>query len=143
DNGAVEIVRVFLERGALSARARKPPLFVAAEKGNREIVELLIEHGADPHQVEDGYDQDTALRKAAGAGHREIVALLLGLGVREPGLREGYDVDEYTAIRRAGGRGHVEVVEMLAAAGFGDPRESGVVAGVADTTDDPQRLERA
>ncbi|MBL9012772.1 MAG: ankyrin repeat domain-containing protein, partial [Myxococcales bacterium] len=143
DSGHVEIVRLFLERGALDVRSRKPPLFAAAAQGNREIVELLLEAGADIHDVADSYDQDTALRKAADAGHRDIVELLIERGAREPGLREGYDKDEYTAIRRAGARGHLDVVQLLAERGFGDPRESGIVTGVAEASDDPAKLERA
>ncbi len=143
ESGHVEIVRIFLERGAMGVEGRKPPLMVAAEKGDREIVEMLLARGADVNWVDDSYDQDTALRKAASRGHKDVVELLLDRGAREPGLREGYEVDEYTAIRRAGTNGHLEIVELLAARGFGDPKTSGLVMGVAEASNDPQRMERA
>lgn len=140
---SVELVRLFLDRGAMNAKSRKPPLITAAEKGNREIVELLLDRGADVNWVDDSYDQDTALRKAARGGHREVVELLLDRGATEPGPREGYEVDDYTAIRRAGAGGHIEVVELLADRGFGDPTTSGIVMGVAQNSNNAERMTRA
>lgn len=55
------------------------PLVTAALAGHKDIVELLIENGADP----DGRDGKgyTALHAAAYGGHLDIVVLLIDRGV--------------------------------------------------------------
>lgn len=140
---SMELVGLFLDRGAMNAKSRKPPLVTAAETGNREIVELLLDRGAELNWVDDSYDQDTALRIAARRGHREVVELLLDRGATEPDLREGYAIDEHTAIRRAGAGGHIEVVELLADRGLGDPTTSGIAMGVAQNSNNAERMARA
>jgi ankyrin repeat protein len=60
------------------------PLQVAAEWGRKEIVELLLNNGADPNAENSDYDW-TALQLAihrdhAPAGHNEIVQLLIARG---------------------------------------------------------------
>ncbi|NOT22499.1 MAG: ankyrin repeat domain-containing protein [Nitrospiraceae bacterium] len=55
------------------------PLLVATKKGDREIVSLLLGHGADMTQATT-INRMTAMHVAALHGHREIVALLLKHG---------------------------------------------------------------
>jgi ankyrin repeat protein len=55
------------------------PLFIAAEKGHRDIVSLLLDHGADVRQATTNNSM-TAMHVAALHGHRKIVSLLLKHG---------------------------------------------------------------
>ncbi|WP_257296690.1 ankyrin repeat domain-containing protein [Endozoicomonas sp. YOMI1] len=50
-NGLIEIVRLLIDKGAYINQAAKDgatPLYIAAEEGNNEIVELLLANDADP-----------------------------------------------------------------------------------------------
>lgn len=59
----------------------KRALSAAAERNHREIVELLLQHGADPNLSEGPYCPDGyALWSAARYGHKDIVQLLLDHG---------------------------------------------------------------
>ena len=51
-------------------------LHYAADKGHKEIVELLIANGADVNVKE----KDTPMHKAAMNGHKEIIELLIANG---------------------------------------------------------------
>jgi hypothetical protein len=51
------------------------PLIEAAGAGEAALVELLLEHGAEPALTDD--TKETALMKAAANGHRDVVDLLL------------------------------------------------------------------
>ncbi len=68
--------------GASMARSAEPnaqsfkgvtPLHVAAHKGQRHMVQLLLEKGADPG-IRD-YENSTPPEEAAHAGHEEVVKL--------------------------------------------------------------------
>lgn len=154
-NGTVEVARLVLEHG-LDVNAvgddvstRDLPLFGAAEKGNRAMVEFLLERGADPLAANGA--GTTALMGAAKAGDPELVRRFLELGVdvnaRGDGLTampallfaakagnpetvrllldagaDASDVapDGGTTLYLAAGTGNVEVGELLIAAGV-DP----------------------
>ena len=84
------------------------PLETACWHGNKEIVELLIENGADVNYADEG-EFRTALMMASHHGHAEIVQLL---------LKHGADVnaeDDYnaTSLTRAAEEGHLEIVHLL------------------------------
>ncbi|HAP70314.1 MAG TPA: ankyrin repeat domain-containing protein [Flavobacteriales bacterium] len=51
------------------------PLIEAATFGHKDIVEFLLENGADP-KIKEGFSSDTALMMAKQNGHNEIVKLL-------------------------------------------------------------------
>jgi ankyrin repeat protein len=63
------------------------PLHAAAESGSPEVVEFLLEHGADLN-ARDKYG-DTPLHYAAAFGHPETVRLLLERGT-DPNIRNKY-----------------------------------------------------
>lgn len=89
--GDVERVRELLNRD--SSLANRPgdyesyyacsgtPIRNAAAAGHLEIVQMLLEHGADPNLPEEGIaPQGQALYSAAANGHHEVVKLLLAHG---------------------------------------------------------------
>jgi ankyrin repeat protein len=85
-------------------------LMVAAEKGHKDIVEVLIKAGADANHQ--NYTGSTALMNAACDGHRDIVEVLLKAGAEVNKSRRGS-----TALCYAVGKGHKDTVEVLIRAG--------------------------
>ncbi|RYP39319.1 hypothetical protein DL768_010725 [Monosporascus sp. mg162] len=90
-----------------AAHRGQTPLSWAAEEGHREIVQLLLDKGAEI----DAKDNDgrTPLWWAARNGHKEIVLLL---------LEKGAEIDAKGNISRtplswAAGKGHKEIVQLL------------------------------
>ena len=80
-------------------------LVIAAMLGNADIVNLLLEYGADVHaQI------DHALRAAAAGGYEDVVKLLLEYGA-------DVHANEDQALRTASARDHVNVVKILLEAG--------------------------
>jgi hypothetical protein len=99
--GHTEIVELLLEKGADVHANNDEALRWASENGHLEVVKLLLENGADVHA-----NNDEALRWASENGHLEVVKLL---------LENGADVhanNEY-ALRWASENGHIEIVKLL------------------------------
>ncbi len=82
-------------------------LMFASEKGNLEIVKLLIERGADINQQDN--QLDTALIKACRNGYKEIIELLIekSISINEKGC-EGW-----TPLMIASQNGYLEIVKIL------------------------------
>ena len=80
--GDLASVKVFLEEG-VNVNAKDPrsrtALHIAARKGYREVVELLLEHGADVNAGA-GYNNETVAEFAIWGNHSEIVELLVSNG---------------------------------------------------------------
>ena len=118
--GNLDMVRFLLSKGALvnpSASGKEtstPPLHMAARGGNREIMELLAENGA---QI-DAVDQDgkTALHWAVQDGKADLAKQLLKMG-------SPVDVKEKTAgrtvLHTAAIKGYTDIAEMLLARNAG------------------------
>ena len=91
----------------------------AARNGHTDVVEYLVEQGADVNFVD--WRGDTALRGAARYGHLEIVKILVGSGADV----NATDVDGRTALHHAVALrlwlgvdgGHLAVVEFLVGSG--------------------------
>jgi ankyrin repeat protein len=83
------------------------PLHVAADKGQREAVELLLEKGAKADPVW-GVNGMTPLILAARANHPEIVRLLLAKRANPNGAANGT-----TGLHWAARDGYIEVVQLL------------------------------
>lgn len=100
----------------------EPPLHAAAARGQWLVVEVLLEAGLDPDQV-DGSAQ-TALMKAAASGHEKAVASLLRLGAA-PDLA---DRDGWTALMHAAAHpssGSLPAIRDLVRAGAAVNRRAG------------------
>jgi ankyrin repeat protein len=107
--GRQEVVSILLSaRVGANSISVSSPLYLAAEKGNSKIVEMLIRHGADVSFIhEDGW---SALFEAAGNGHLEVTKILVESGL-EPNLEDGQN---RKAIDYAAQNGYTDVVKYLA-----------------------------
>ena len=81
-------------------------LYLAAANGHKDVVDVLLAHGA---RVDDTCNHNnTPLYAAAGAGYRDVVALLLSAGADV--TAKG---NSPTPLGLAEQRGHTDVVEIL------------------------------
>lgn len=89
------------------------PLWIAAQQGHAEIVNMLIVAGADV-DAPDGADHRTPLFQAAQNGHIEVVEALVehGASLEAPSASSGA-----TPLFIAAARGHTAIVRLLLAAG--------------------------
>jgi ankyrin repeat protein len=127
----VEVVRSLLPKNVNKAnKDGETPLTLAAKKGHKEVVELLLDHVANVSKIDKndktsltlaakkGHTEevnkpnksgDTLLILAVKGGHKEVVELLLNRGadVNKP------NKDGYTPLILAAARGHTEIVKLL------------------------------
>lgn len=80
-NGDLSLVRYHIRMGE-NPNYQHPeflttPLIEAATFGHTEIVEFLLQNGADP-KIKAGFSSDTALKMAKQNRHQEIIRLLKG-----------------------------------------------------------------
>ena len=76
--GHTDTVRALMESGDVNAESNigMTPLHWACVTGNREIVELLLSHGADPNKRDECIDGMTAADMANSLGYFEISDLI-------------------------------------------------------------------
>lgn len=120
-------------------------LHVASERGNREIVECLIDYGADPDGpvIPAGMVRvRTPLMSAATRGHVEVVKILVGKGCAS--LHAQDEAKGSTALHLACAGGHLEVVEILCNAGANscqvDTEGKDPIQIAIETSNDYERL---
>lgn len=107
--GDAAAVRALIAKGAnVNAKWRydQTPLFKAAERGDAEIVKILLEHKADPN-VRDTFYGATPLYWATDKGHTEVVRALVGRDA------VGWEDVLLTGVRG----GNVEYVKIVLAKG--------------------------
>ena len=83
------------------------PLCVAADRGDTDLVQILIEKGAEIN-ARNGYIY-SPLYIAAMEGHLDVVKVLLDGGARPDNGAEG----GITPVHRAASSGHIEVLKLL------------------------------
>jgi ankyrin repeat protein len=112
-NGATNIVKELLRRSCINVQWRGrdgwTALAEAARHGHEEIVELLLDHGADPN-IGGENDMRTPLHLAAGNGNAKIVKLLLDKGKANTEITSN---EGYTALINAAEMARLQVVEVL------------------------------
>lgn len=117
-NNRVEIVKLFSDNNKLVSSKtldKATPLLLAAEKGYREICEILLKAGADPRTP--GKDKRNALHTAVAFGKVEVVRLLS----TNPQVKNSQTAtDLETPLIIAVDMGHIEICEILIKAGV-DP----------------------
>ena len=119
---------VALCMAGLLSRAVLPlggPLIDAAQRGDVEAVESLLEEGADVNAAQG--DGMTALHWAAERGHAAVAELLIAAGAAVDAESR---IGSYTPLHLASRGGHGQVVNMLVSAG-GDPGATTTNSGVA------------
>ena len=135
-----ELVELLCRRGAdVGQRGFNDytALHLAAAQGDLAMVELLLQHGADPNQITRIDDMETPLELAERAGNRDVANRLRPLTTRltwEQAAaggdvrvlrrlrRDGHDIDAedgygLTALMRAAHAGQREAVQWLVAQG--------------------------
>jgi len=111
----IEAARVLLKYGAVLNKGgygyNEVPLMVAASKGNDKIIQLFLQHGADPNAEDtEGW---TSLMHAGLQGKTSSVQLLIQAGA-DPNASSKTG---RTALASACRKGHVAVVQALLQAG--------------------------
>ncbi|QMW45818.1 hypothetical protein G4B11_009273 [Aspergillus flavus] len=104
-------------------RHRSTPIMLAAMNGHKEIVELLVHHGADINRQVGGVC--TPILGAIGHGNVDVVEYLLIAGVNLDVTLDGFW--DYDPLELAAHEGHAEVVKLLLRHGV-DPNKSSALA---------------
>ncbi|KAJ3287681.1 hypothetical protein HK104_008485 [Borealophlyctis nickersoniae] len=100
-NGHAEVVQMMLENGADVYADLEGPLMYAAGRGYLKVVRILLEHGANIH-----YRFDQPLISAAYSGYVEVIRLLLDHGADIHAQGDG-------ALRTAAVHSRLEAVRFL------------------------------
>ncbi|KJH41867.1 ankyrin repeat protein, partial [Dictyocaulus viviparus] len=102
------------------------PLILAATGGHRDVVELLLNNGAQL-EAQSERTKDTALSLACSGGRKDVVELLLSRGAN----KEHRNVSDYTPLSLAASGGYVEIVNMLLSAGAEINSRTGSKLGIS------------
>ena len=93
------------------------PLSAAARRGDLDMIQRLLEHGADPCAPEEGAPRGQALWNAVYHDHRDITALLLQHGADPNGMVESSGTPMMMA------RDKPAILELLRAHGGREPHD--------------------
>jgi hypothetical protein len=133
-NGDATAVKALLDQGvAVDTKFRydRTALSFAADRGNAEMVKLLLERGADA-DAEDTFYRNTALGWAAYKGHVDVVRLLVARGTKRLGgaLLAGVNANK------------PDVVEAVVASGKLSARDLSYALQAAEKGEAPDVAER-
>ena len=107
----LEVWKLLLDHGPnvnqIDTISGRTGLVTAASRGEKDSVQLLLNHGADVDKAD--RNGHTALITAAWEGHEETVRLLLDNGAKV----NIHDTDGETALFSAAHKGHTAIVRML------------------------------
>ena len=125
--GDAAAVRELIAKGAnVNARWRydQTPLFKAAERGDAEIVKILLDNKADPN-VRDTFYGATPLYWATDKGHTEVVRALVSKGAtgREDVLLTGVRTGNVEYVKIALGQGETAPATLTRALVLADIRQ--------------------
>ena len=107
--GSTQMCQFLLANGAnVHSRDVKQQtcLHFASQNGNRDIVEVLLQYGADMNTLQ---SERNALYCAAREGHQGVVDVLLNFGASA----EAKVIQQAQALHRASRRGHIRTVRRL------------------------------
>ena len=111
DKGDIESLKHLLGAPGIQVDQRsgqqRTALFYAAESGHKEVVELLLEHGADPNVAHK--TRVAPLHLACLHGHTDIVVLLLDAGADMDARTE----DDYTCYQVAQFSGNESTMRLI------------------------------
>jgi len=110
-NALEDTTEMLMQKGGPTASLR---LHLAAGRGHKEVVEFLLEHGADVNARSPLHQ--TALYVAARQGHKEVVELLLEHGA-DVNAKDARNRTNRTALHYAAEKGHKKIVGLLLAHG--------------------------
>ncbi|XP_067653771.1 inversin-like [Haliotis asinina] len=114
--GDLETVKLILSMNVVDINSRgrysMTPVMRAAWSGRRDVVEFLVDRGADVSLVDRG--GDNVLHFACRGGDLETVKLILSMNVVDINSRGGYS---WTPVMEAAWRGYRDVVEFLVGRG--------------------------
>jgi ankyrin repeat protein/uncharacterized glyoxalase superfamily protein PhnB len=151
-NGDLSVVQQFLAVDSTLPRLRdthgSTALHAAAARGHRDVVRLLLQHGADPNARDVG-DNATPLHFAAGAGHIDVVRLLIDSGADVHGHGDLHESDVIGWTTALAGQDDVrqDVLAVLLERGAQHHIFSAIAAGDPDVVrrvaeDNPDTLDR-
>uniref|UniRef100_A0A1I8FPS8 ANK_REP_REGION domain-containing protein n=1 Tax=Macrostomum lignano TaxID=282301 RepID=A0A1I8FPS8_9PLAT len=120
DHPAVRDARIIDESDA----ANNSPLHVACRNGHVDIVELLLENGADAEAKNE--DEETPMHLAAQAGHLQVVRRLLKINLS---LAFDEDEDSNTPMHMAALAGQARICQLLIEEGKADVNAPGTARG--------------
>ncbi|VDK77122.1 unnamed protein product, partial [Anisakis simplex] len=102
------------------------PLILAATGGHANVVELLLNAGANI-EAQSERTKDTALSLACSGGRKEVVDLLIKRGAN----KEHRNVSDYTPLSLAASGGYVDIIVMLLNAGAEINSRTGSKLGIS------------
>ena len=93
-------------------------LISAAKRGRTDVVQTLLDGGADVHaSIHTSYSRDEALCVAAGCGHTRTVKALLAAGADVHAYAKDSNGIRDLPLRSAASSGHAETIAVLLQAG--------------------------